>query len=316
MKAAAEHRVAIIGTGAMAREHIKAFRDVPGVTVCGIYGRTRHKAEALAAEFDIGVVADSIEELHRTAQPDLVQVSVYETGIRSVLDQALAFPWRILMEKPIGLDHAEAIDILQQAKSAGRHVYAGLNRRAMSSTVAALSDLTQNSEPRFIHVQDQQSLETARAIGHAPEVVANWMYANSIHLVDYLLAFGRGDVTSVEVVHRWNADDPALVLAKVSFSSGDIGLYEALWAAPGPWSCTISTRSRRWELKPLERAAFQDAGTRKLVPVEPDDWDQNFKPGFRRQAEWMIAEAAGQSTPLPSLETGVKAMQLVRDIYR
>lgn len=316
MTAAAGHRVAIIGTGAMAREHIKAFRDVPGVTICGIYGRTRHKAEALANEFGIAVVADSIEELHRSAKPDIVQISVYETGIKPVLDQALAFPWRILMEKPIGLDYVEAADILQQARSAGRHVYTGLNRRAMSSTVAALSDLAGNSEPRFIHVQDQQSLEVAREIGHAPGVVANWMYANSIHLVDYLLAFGRGEVTDVDIVHRWNGDDPRLVLAKVNFSSGDIGLYEALWAAPGPWSCTISTRSRRWELKPLERAAYQNAGTRKFEPVEPDDWDRDFKPGFRRQAEWMIAEADGQSTPLPNLETGVKAMQLVRDIYR
>lgn len=313
---AAGHRVAFIGTGAMAREHIKAFRDVPGVTISGIYGRTRHKAEALADEFGIAVVADSIEGLHREAKPDIVQISVYETGIKEVLDEALVFPWRILMEKPIGLDCAEAADILQQARSLGRHVYAGLNRRAMSSTVAALSDLAGNSEPRFIHVQDQQSLDVAREIGHAPEVVANWMYANSIHLVDYLLAFGRGQLTGVDIVHPWNADDPRLVLAKVSFSSGDIGLYEALWAAPGPWSCTISTRSRRWELKPLERAAFQNAGTRKFEPVEPDDWDRDFKPGFRRQAEWMIAEATGQSTPLPSLETGVKAMHLVRDIYR
>lgn len=84
MKAAAEHRVAIIGTGAMAREHIKAFRDVPGVTVCGIYGRTRHKAEALATSSASASSRNWIEELHRTAQPDLVQVSVYETGIRSV----------------------------------------------------------------------------------------------------------------------------------------------------------------------------------------------------------------------------------------
>lgn len=316
MTATAQHRVAIIGTGAMAREHIKAFRDVPGVTICGIYGRTRDKAEALAKEFNIPVVANSIPELHHAAQPEVVQISVYETGIKPVLDQALAFPWRVLMEKPIGLNYSEAVDILRQAKSAGRHVYAGLNRRAMSSTVAALSDLAGNPEPRFIHVQDQQSLDVAREIGHAPEVVANWMYANSIHLVDYLLAFGRGEVSSVDVVHGWNGNDPRLVLAKVSFSSGDIGLYEALWAAPGPWSCTISTHSRRWELKPLERAAFQNAGTRKLEPVDPDHWDRDFKPGFRRQAEWMIAEAAGQATPLPRLETGVKAMQLVRDIYR
>ena len=42
-------RVAIVGAGAMAREHIRAFADVPRVTVCGIHSRTREKAEKLAA---------------------------------------------------------------------------------------------------------------------------------------------------------------------------------------------------------------------------------------------------------------------------
>ena len=40
-------RVAMIGGGGMTREHIRAFQNVPGVTVVGIWNRTRDKAEAL-----------------------------------------------------------------------------------------------------------------------------------------------------------------------------------------------------------------------------------------------------------------------------
>ena len=72
-------------------------------------------------------------------------------------------------------------------------MFVGLNRRCLSSTQAVLADLADDPGPRFIHVQDQQSLDVARQIGHAEPVVRNWMYANSIHLVDYLRAFGRGD---------------------------------------------------------------------------------------------------------------------------
>ena len=48
----------------MAREHLRAFRDVPGVRLAGIHSRTRARAEALAAEFGVALVADSVAELH------------------------------------------------------------------------------------------------------------------------------------------------------------------------------------------------------------------------------------------------------------
>ena len=118
----------------------------------------------------------------------------------------MAHPWAILMEKPVGLDLADAEDIAAAAKAAKAKVFVGLNRRTLSSTQAVLADLADDPGPRFIHVQDQQSLDVARQIGHAPEVVDNWMYANSIHLVDYIPALGRGKIIDVTPVVRWNAE--------------------------------------------------------------------------------------------------------------
>ena len=54
----------------------------------------------------------------------------------------------------------------------------------------------------------------------------------------------------------------------MTFASGDIGLYEGIWNGPGPWACTVTTPRRRWELRPLEKAVFQNAGERKLNPVD------------------------------------------------
>jgi len=308
-------RVAFVGAGAMAREHIRAFGDVHGVTLAGIANRTAEKGRALAAEFGLPVVAPNVAALYEETKADIVQVSVYETAIREVMQQVLAYPWLVLMEKPIGLDTAEADAILAEAHRRGRRVFAGLNRRALSSTVAVLDDLAHDPGPRYIRVQDQQSLAVAQAIGHDPAVVRGWMYANSIHLIDYFSAFGRGRVVSVARVHPWNPEDPGIVIAKITFSSGDIGLYEAVWNGPGPWACTITTPRRRWELRPLERASYVDAGSRAVVPIEPDAWDADFKPGFRRQAGWTVAEWRGEKTPLPTLEDGVAAMHLTRAIY-
>jgi predicted dehydrogenase len=308
-------RVAFVGGGAMAREHIKAFHDIDGVSLVGIANRTENKAQALANEFGLPFVTSDIGRLYAETRADVVQVSVYETGILPVMQQILAHPWAVLMEKPVGLNIVESEAILAKARELERAVYVGLNRRAMSSSRAVLEDLEDDQSTRYIRVQDQQSLTTARAIGHDERVVEAWMYANSIHLVDYLLAFGRGSITAVDVIEPWRPHNPSIVIAKVGFSSGDIGLYEAIWNGPGPWACAVSTSRRRWELRPLERASDVDAGSRSVVMIEPDEFDSEFKPGFRRQAEWMISEWSGERTPLPTLTDGAAAMRLVQQIY-
>lgn len=304
----------MIGGGGMIREHIRTFQDVPGVAVVGIWNRTRDKAEGLANEFGIPCAASTINDLYAQTQADLAVIAVYEPAINAIMKQALAYPWAILMEKPVGLDLADAEDIAAAAQAKQARVFVGLNRRTLSSTQAALADLADDPGPRFIHVQDQQSLDVARQIGHVPEVVENWMFANSIHLVDYIPTLGRGSIAEVMPIVRWNAKAPAVVIAKVAFDSGDLAIYEGIWNGPGPWACTVTTPRRRWEMRPLEKAVFQNAGERKQNPVETHAWDTEFKPGFRLQAEHVVSALrnGGNATPLAE---AVRTMRLVRDIY-
>lgn len=310
-----EIKVAFIGAGRMAIEHAKAFADIAGARLAGVTSRTAERAQVFAARHDGMKVYANVESLYRDSGADLVIVAVPEMSIMSVVREALRFPWTILMEKPIGKDFAAALELEAAAAASGAKVFVGLNRRWLSSTLAARADLDASGDVRFIHVQDQQSLDTARALNHPPEVVANWMYANSIHLVDLLAAFGRGGVTSVERVVRWTPEKPGIVLAKVTFGSGDLGLYEGIWNGSGPWTCTVSTPSRRWQLAPLERAVFQNANERTLNPVDVDAWDQAFKPGFRRQAEETVNVLRGLPSALPGISEGVRSMQLTHDIF-
>jgi predicted dehydrogenase len=308
-------RVAFVGAGSMVREHARAFRDVPGVELVGITNRTRSNAEAVASDVGIPAVFDSIAEMHAATAADLVVMAVYEPAIRDTADVVLRHAWAVLMEKPIGLDLGEARQVATMAAERRRKVWVGLNRRTLASTQAVLEDLAADPHRRFIHVQDQQSLETARAIGHQAEVVENWMYANSIHLVDYLVTFGRGEIRRVDVLEPFDPREPSIVLAKVEFASGDVGLYEGLWHAPGPWACTVTTTRRRWELRPLERAVFQNAGERKLNPVEPAKADLDFKPGFKLQSERVVAAWRGQPVAVPTIADALVSTELVARIY-
>lgn len=308
-------KIAIVGAGGMAREHIKAFQDIPEVTIVGITNRTIEKAQLLANEFSIPAVYENITDLYEGTKADIVLVAVYEPAINAVIKSCVTYPWDVFMEKPVGLNLVDAEDIEIAVKNSECSVWVGLNRRSLSSTVTALDDLDGDPATRFIHVQDQQSLEVAKSIGHTEDVVRNWMFTNSLHLIDYLLIFGRGEVNEVIPVTSWDQDHPGTVIAKVSFSSGDIGLYEGIWEAPGPWACAVTTAHRRWEMRPLETAIFQNAGERSLNTVDAHPWDNDFKPGFRRQAERVVAAWRGEPPQLPTFTEAMRGMRLVRDIY-
>src|ERR1051326_8640211 len=151
-----ECSVGVIGAGYTAREHVKALQDIPGVHVKGIFSRTRKRAESLAAELGIPKVNDSVGELFRSGQMDLVVVAVSELSLPEVTGDCFQFPWTVLMEKPPGINLKEALGIYESARSSQRNALVALNRRFYSSTRSALDSLNEHSGPRYIHVQDQQ----------------------------------------------------------------------------------------------------------------------------------------------------------------
>lgn len=308
-------KIAIVGAGYMSHEHIRAFQDVPGIAITGIHSRTRARAEACALEFGIHNVCDSISELYDRSVADLVVVSVPELSTNEVCRACFEYPWTALIEKPVGYDVTDAEQIEAAARSKGRRAYAALNRRHYHSTHAVAIDVAQLSGPRLIKVQDQEAPTAALQSGQPKRVVDNWMYANSIHLIDYFSIFGRGKVVDVVPIIRWNPRQPRYVVATIGFDSGDMGLYEAIWDGPGPWAVSVNAQDKRWEMRPLEKAAYQLTGKRVLQMIDDDVWDTQFKPGLRRQAELAVRAALGQPTNLPTLQDALISMRLTQAIY-
>lgn len=308
-------RVAIIGAGTMAREHIRAFSALPDVSVSALYSRTREKAEALAAEFGIDFVCDDIPSLKWKSAADLVVVAVPEISANAVARAAFLEDWSVLLEKPAGYDLGDALDIAEAASRRRKPVFVGFNRRFYSSTMAVLADVDSRNELRYVHIQDQQSFAEARRYNHPEPVVQKFMYANSIHVIDMMRALCRGNVADVRHIMPWRGEETEVVLSHVTFDSGDAALYEGLWKGPGPWTCSVSTPSRRWMLQPLERAAFQNVNERRQNPVEPDAVDLDYKAGFLRQAEAVLGAIRGETTRAVGISESLQTMQLINRIF-
>lgn len=311
-------KVAFVGAGNMAKEHARAFASLPGVVLAGVCSRSRESGERLASTYRDMVVCDSIDELYHLTQAEIVVVAVQILAMKGVAEACFAHPWVVLLEKPAGHDLKEAKAILDAADKSGNPVYVALNRRSYSATKQAADALALalDTGPRFIKVLDQQDQLIARDMHHEPpEIVKNYMYANSIHLIDYFRVFGRGEITKVEVIEPWDPAEPGVVLAKVKFSSGDIGLYEGVWNGPGPWAVSVVTPQSRVEMRPLEQVSLQSRGERKVHLLETSPNDDAFKPGLRLQAQYAIAAVRGEPNELPTLHDAFKSMQLVAQIF-
>jgi predicted dehydrogenase len=309
-------KVAIIGAGSMAREHIKAFAAIPGVKVVGIQSRTASKAQALAKEFAIPKVIEDLKDLYTETKADIVVITVNILAMLDVAGEVVKHPWVCLFEKPVGLHYAESVQINELAKAQNAKCYVGLNRRHYSSTKTVLADLALSDEKRIINVFDQEDPYIALHEDKQPAlVVENWMYANSIHMIDYFRVLCRGTIQSVTPLVHWDSNNPSLVVTKIEFSSGDTGIYQAVWNSPGPWAVTVTTHAKRWEMRPLEQASYQLHGTRKIEPAPVHEWDKEFKAGFRLQAEETIKALQGLPHALPTLEDSLETMHLIKAIY-
>jgi predicted dehydrogenase len=309
-------RVAFAGAGNMAEEHAKVFLALDHVQLVGVTSRTKARAIKFADQFSISEVCSSIPELYQRTEPDLLVIAVPELETKSVAFAAFDFPWRILIEKPAGYNLDEGNLILNRAEEKNVEVYVGLNRRFYSSAIQ-ISDglLASPSEKRFIYVQDQQSVQDAINIGQPQIVAENYMYANSIHLIDLIPLFCRGKPTSINNILPWRGCETERVLSVIHFSDGDIAVYDGVWKGPGPWSCSVSTTAARWTMQPLEELQVQFSGERKREQLSIDDVDLKFKPGLFKQNVAVISAIRGQESVAVSLDQSYTTMQLISRIF-
>ena len=316
MKPIRSIKVALVGAGYMASEHANAFFGLPDVRLVGVTGRCHERAVKLASQFTSMQVFDSVETMYRQTNADLVIVAVNEMSMSKVAIECFRYPWAVLLEKPAGYNLKDARLILEAARKNASRVWVALNRRAYSSTRQALERLKRVDGPRFIRVADQQDQEAARDVyDEPPEVIQNYMYANSIHLIDYLRVFGRGDVTNVTQICAWTPEAPWMVVSKVEFSSGDVGLYEGIWNGPGPWAVTVMTHSESLEMRPLEQISLQLRGERKVTHLQIDAKDSDYKPGLRLQAMGVLDALRGEESRIATLDDAFLSMNLVAEIF-
>jgi len=309
-------KVAFIGTGYMGQEHLKVFSKIKKLKIVGIINKTRSKSILISKKYNIRVIGKTITEMLNKTKPDLVVVAVPELNLKKVCLEAFKYKCKFLIEKPVGFNFEEALYLEKLAKKHGIKAYPAFNRRHFQSTLKASEELKKDKSRRIINILDQQSIADAIKSGQPKLVAENFMYANSIHLIDYINIFCRGKIKKIYKLNTWKKSKKKFVLSKIDFTSGDSAIYQADWQGPGPWSVTVTTANKRLEMSPLETLTIQKKGSRKKIKsVFKKKIDEKFKPGLVLQAKEMIKSIKNVKNRLPILADGVKTMKLIKEIY-
>jgi predicted dehydrogenase len=307
-------RIGIVGSGYMASEYLKASEAVEGIDFVSIFSRNKGTASALAKQFGVSKIANSVEDFFGL-NLDFIVVCVPELATFEIITTFSKVGVPLLVEKPVGLTLAEALAIENYAKVSSIQIFAALNRRFYRSSQNVLEELAESSEKRFIQVNDQENTLAAMAAGQPQQVVDNWMFANSIHIIDYIAVVCRGEPT-VQYKKITPLNENAFVLlASIVFSSGDEALYICSWNVPGGWSVNISTASKNWQLSPLEIARSRGLGDRQYKQFELDPIDSDYKPGLVRILMELEKCSKSQKHSLTTISEANRTMQLIDLIY-
>jgi predicted dehydrogenase len=118
-------RIAVAGAGLFGREHIRTLAGMEGVEIAGIAEPNAEARSKVAAAHGIAVAASDVEALLDRARPDGLVVATPGHTHVAIARLALSRDIPILLEKPVGMNAADAQALIEAEKSSRGFVLPG-----------------------------------------------------------------------------------------------------------------------------------------------------------------------------------------------
>lgn len=131
-------RVAVVGLGAIAFEHLAKLARRDDAHVVGVCDVSQTLADAVAERFAVGPAYVDYARMLDEARPDVVHVLTPPQSHRALVVAALEAGAHVLVEKPIATTLAEYGEMRDAARAAGRMLCENYNYRFSRGVLAAL----------------------------------------------------------------------------------------------------------------------------------------------------------------------------------
>jgi len=120
-------RIAIVGCGKIADQHVQAIRRIPDSSIVAVCDRELLMARQLGERFGVAECFSDLGNMLRASSPNIVHITTPPQSHFSLANQCLEFGSHIYVEKPFTVTAREAESLIHLAEAHDLKVAAGHN---------------------------------------------------------------------------------------------------------------------------------------------------------------------------------------------
>ncbi len=318
-------RAAVIGTGAMGRNHCRVYRELPGVELVGLADADPATAERAGKQFGAPHFTTPNALLDAT-QPDLVTVAVPTMAHLPVALECVAHGVHLLVEKPLAFTVAEGQAIIAAAHAAGRVLAVGHVERYNPALTELKARLDAGALGRVFQMHAQR-------LGPFPARVRDVGVVVDLatHDVDIMRYLSGSEVTRVyaETARQIHTDHEDLLSGLLRFADGTIGVLDINWLTPTKIrQLTITGEKGMFQVNYLNQdlyfyendwihsqwdaiSAISGVSEGNMLRLRLDRAEP-----LRRELEHFVAAVRGEPATIVSGEDGLRAVAITQQIVQ
>lgn len=317
-------RVAVIGVGAMGRNHARIYADLPGVQLVAIADTDIESLQSVARRHSCSAYTN-YKQLLDEQELDAVSVVVPTVHHLEVAQCVIAHGIHLLIEKPIARSVDEGQQIIDAAKRSGVRLAIGHVER-FNPAVIALKEHILRGELGSIFQLD------ARRQGPFPTRVydVGVVIDLAVHDLDVMRYVSGAEIVRIyaEIERRIHRTHEDMLTCLLRLDNGVVGTLNINWLTPTKIRelCVIGERGMyrvdylTQDLYFYENAGIVDSNWEALQVLRGVSEGRmirhvvNKKEPLRAELEAFTAAVRGESSVAVTGEDGLRALQLAHAI--
>jgi predicted dehydrogenase len=120
-------RVALVGCGKVADQHVEAIHRIPDCVIVGLCDRELLMAKQLGERTEVTACFSDLQEMLRTTKPDVVHITTPPQSHLPLARECLEFGSHVYLEKPFTITAHEAETLIELAENGGLKITVGHN---------------------------------------------------------------------------------------------------------------------------------------------------------------------------------------------
>ncbi|GAB0118030.1 Gfo/Idh/MocA family protein [Acidisoma sp. 7E03] len=241
-----KRRMALIGCGFFAQNHLHAWSSIPEVEIVAVCDRDVEKAEAARQRFSAGRAYTDAAEMFAAERLDFVDIATTMQTHRALVDLAAAHGVHVIVQKPLAPSLEDCRAIVETCDGAGLRLMVHENFRFQSPILAARQVLAEGriGRPHFLQASFRSGYDVFSGQPYLATEKRFILIDLGIHIFDVCRSImGEAETLYCQTQHinpQIAGEDVATTL--IRHKSGGVSIVDCSYASrrlPEPFPQTV-----------------------------------------------------------------------------